>query len=314
MGKYTEQQIDSIVSLSSYGLSSRAIAQQLGISKTGVNQVLNRTVRTQEPVQVDRQGADILYLDIETAPCIAAVFGRFNINLSQANIIENGSQLISACWAWNDEEQVQGVIMTPEEARKRDDSRVVAELYEAVENADILIYQNGDRFDLPKIKTRCIINSFPPPKICKTVDTLKIAKQLGFPSNRLDSLGDYLGVGRKQQHSGISLWIDCLAGDQKALDEMYEYNEQDVLLLRDVYKKIRAFDMRHPNMQHYYNDDHKRCTVCGSTNVYHTGHSVFTQVSEFAEVQCGDCGHRMRERSNLKTKEKMQNTLMNAQG
>lgn len=313
MGKYSQQQIGSIVELYKQGLSSRQIAKRMKISKTGVNQVLNRTVRL-KPEIFETEGAKILYLDIETAPCIAAVFGRFNINLSPAHIIENGGQLISVAWAWNDEPKVYGAVMTPTEAKKRDDFRVLAQMYDAIEEADILVYQNGDRFDLPKIKTRCIYYELPPPKVCKTVDTLKIAKQLGFPSNRLDALGDYLGVGRKQPNSGISLWLDCLAGDEDALAEMFEYNKQDVLLLRDVYKRIRAYDMRHPNMQHYYSDENKRCTVCGSENVHATGHSVFTQVSEFAEIQCGDCGHRMRERTNLKTKEKMKNTLMNAQG
>lgn len=313
MGKYTQKQMNEITELAKHGLSSRQIADKLGIGKSGVNQFLNRTLRKDQALE-SPEGANVLYLDIETAPCIAAVFGRFNINLSPAHIIENGGQLISVAWAWNDEPEVYGAVMTPSEAKKRDDFRVLVQMYDAIEQADILVYQNGDRFDLPKIKTRCIYYELPPPKVCKTVDTLKIAKQLGFPSNRLDALGDYLGVGRKQPNSGISLWLDCLAGDEYALTEMFQYNKQDVLLLRDVYKRIRAYDMRHPNMQHYYNDENKRCTVCGSENVYATGHSIFTQVSEFAEIQCGDCGHRMRERTNLKTKEKMKNTLMNAQG
>jgi len=310
--KYTDYQKKSIKELHEFGYSSRNIADILNISKSGVNCLLKRLSKEQDESEV--KSPNLLYLDIETAPCIAAVFGRFNINLSQANIVENGGQLISACWSWNDEEEVQGVVMTPEEARSRDDSRIVAELYEAIENADVLVWQNGNNFDLKKIKTRCILNGLPPPKTCKTADTLLIAKQLGFPSNRLDSLGDYLGVGRKQENSGISLWLDCLAGIPEALDEMFEYNKQDVLLLRDVYKKIRAFDNKHPNLGQYYNDGKIHCTVCGSTDLEHTGHSVYTQVSEFAEVQCKGCGHRMRERTNLKGKEQMKNTLMNAQG
>lgn len=307
---YKTETVNQILQMHNEGVSSRKIAKKLKIgSKSTVNYIINRQGFRNVPKK--GEGARILYIDIETAPCIAAVFGRFNINLSQANIIENGSQLISACWLWEGSDVVHGAIMTPEEAINRDDSRVVAEIYEAIESADILIYQNGDRFDLPKIKTRCILNGFPPPKTVKTVDTLKIAKQLGFPSNRLDSLGDYLGVGRKQENSGISLWIRCLNGDVEALNEMYAYNEQDVFLLRDVYLKIRAFDKHHPNVANYYNDDEKRCTVCGSEDVDYTGNSVYTQISEFKEVICNGCGHRMRERINVKSKEKKDNTLMN---
>lgn len=308
--RYNYEIVQSVLEMHKEGYSSRQIADVLNInSKSTVNNMINRSGIRDIPEK--GTGARILYIDVENAPCIAAVFGRFNINLTQNNIIENGGQIISAVWMWEGSDKLHGVIMTPEEAKNRDDSRVIANIYEAIENSDIIVAQNGDRFDLPKFKTRCIVNGFPPPKKLRTVDTLKIAKQLGFPSNRLDALGDYLGVGRKIENSGISLWIECLKGNKKALDEMYEYNKQDVLLLRDVYMKIRAYDARHPNLGNYYNDENSRCTVCGSTNVYQTGNSVFTQVSEYSEVQCNNCGHRMRTRKNLKTKEKMKNTLMN---
>lgn len=307
---YDSKVVKKVLKLSREGFSSRKIAEKLGIkSKSTVNDIINRS-GFREIVKKGK-GARLLYIDLETAPCIAAVFGRFKINLSQDNIIENGSQLISACWTWDNSEKVYGACMTPLEAIKRDDSRVLSEVLTALENSDIIVYQNGDKFDLPKIRTRCVVNNLPPPPNLQTVDTLKIAKQMGFPSNRLDSLGDYLGVGRKVKHSGVDLWIRCKNGNQEALDEMYHYNEQDVLLLRDVYQKIRAFYKQHPNVANYYDDDKMRCTVCGSDDIKVTGRSIFTNISEFAEHLCNSCGHRMRGRQNLKTKTKMKNTLSN---
>lgn len=308
--KYNNEVTNAVIQLSKKGVSSRKIAKLLGISsKSTVNNILYKHNELTSDKAIGQP--TITYLDIETAPCIAAVFGRFGINLSQDNIIENGGQIISACWQVEGSEEVKGVVMTSTEARERDDSRIVATLYDVIESSDILVWQNGDKFDSGKIKTRLIVNGFPPPKTVKTVDTLKIARQLGFPSNRLDALGDYLKVGRKEKHSGIGLWIRCLSGDTEALQEMLVYNKQDVSLLRDVYLKLRAFDQRHPNVALYYQDDATRCAVCGSENVSHTGNSVFTEVSEFKEVQCNDCGHRHRTRKAINTKEKRDSLVVN---
>lgn len=310
--KYDNETIKKILQYSSEGMSSRQIANILQVSKSGVNYLINRSnnrvnIGSSLPVG---EGVRLNYIDIETLPCEALVFGRFGINLTQDHIIKNGGQIVSVCWMFEGDEEVSRVCMTPEEALTRDDSRVCNILYELLESVDIVVAQNGDRFDLPKIRGRFVFNGIYPPKTIKSVDTLKIARTLGFPSNRLDALGDYLGVGRKVKHFGIKLWRRCLEGDQEALNEMVEYNAQDVLLLRDVYMKIRAFDQRPPNAAHYFDDHEQRCPVCGSKEVHLTGNTVTTPLSSFLEYSCNDCGHRARGRVAVNSKDKRKSLLM----
>ncbi len=310
---YDSGTVQKIVELSRQGLSSREISNELGIrSKSTVNNILNRTHnRAEISGKTEKgQGARVLFIDIETAPCEALVFGRYNINLSNSHITKHGGQIISVCYVFNNEEDVHTLCMTPSESLARDDSRIVGALWEVFENADVAVAQNGDRFDFPAIKTRMMLAGLPPPKTIKTIDTLKIAKQLKFPANNLDTLAGYLGLGSKYKHSGIDLWKGCLEGDQESLDEMVTYNIPDTLLLRDIYNTIKMFDSRHPNLAHYYNDDEVRCPVCGSTDVEDTGHSIYTPVSEFAEVVCKGCGHRSRKRKPLNNKEKRANLLI----
>lgn len=287
------------------GCSQRTACKMLGIPRTTMQGILARSGEV-----VNKRTPKVLFWDVENAPSVGVSFSRWKVNLSPDHIVSEGGWLISACYKWGGESEIHSLVLTPEEAIMKDDSRIVASLYEVFEEADIVVGQNGDRFDIPLFKTRLIKHHMPPHKTVKTVDTLKIAKQLKFNSNKLDSLAKEMGIGRKVQHSGIDLWIRCMMGEQEALDEMVEYNIQDVDLLEQVYTRLKAFDSKHPNVSHFYDDDLVRCPVCGGTDVQPTGNSIFTPVSEFSEMVCGDCGHRSRTRKSINTKEKRENILI----
>jgi DNA polymerase III epsilon subunit-like protein len=286
------------------GKSSRTIALSAGCSKTTVNNYRHRSgVNVADP--------RILFFDVESTPSIAATFQRFKVNIGPDAVIQEGGWLLSISWKWNNDSKVHGIALTPEEAVNQDDSRLVACLYDLFQEADYVVAHNGAAFDVPLFKTRLLANGFPPPKTVKVVDTLQIAKKLRFNSNKLDSLGHYLGVGRKLPHTGIRLWLDCMDGVQSALDDMLAYNKQDVILLEEVYNQLRAFDTKAPNAGHYFDDNQTRCVVCGSTNLVKTGNVVYTSASAFEEHQCEDCGARSRTRNSINSKEKRKSLLQN---
>jgi hypothetical protein len=311
--KHSQEVIEKVITLNSDGLSSRSIASLLGIGKSTVNDIINRLVDDEEvTVEDKKEGARILFFDLESTPSIVATFGRWKQNIGTESVLREGGFLLSACWKYLGDKSVTRIVLTPEEAIRGDDCRIVCALYDAFEEADVVVAHNAVRFDVPLFKTRLISHSMPPPKTVKVLDTLQIAKGLRFNSNKLDSLGNYLNVGRKAETTGISLWIRCMQGDEQALENMVTYNEQDVVLLERVYMKLRAFDTRPPNAGHYHEDDLHRCPVCGSAEIHPTGNSVFTPVSEFMEVICNDCGHRSRTRNVINCKEKRANLLVTA--
>lgn len=297
--------LQQILELKQQGLSSRKIGKLLGIGKSTVNDTINRSREI-----IKKGNARILFLDVETAPDVAVSFSRFKTNLSQDHVLHNGGWLISIAWRWSDETEVQGLSLTPYEAIRRDDLGLVARLYELFEQADILCGHNLDNFDLPIIRSRMVTNGFPVHKSLKTLDTLKMARTMKFQSNKLDSLGNILGVGAKVKHSGISLWVRCLHGEQDALDEMLKYNKGDIDLLVDVYMKLRAYDPKHTNIGLYNDADQPVCRVCGSLDLTLTGNSVYTQVSEFEEHSCNNCGARQRSRKAINTKEQRSNLML----
>lgn len=292
--KYTTETIQTIFSMKHQGYSSRQIANHFGISKSGVNDMLNRYAP-----KINPKGIRVLFLDIETSADIAVSFKRFKTSYGQDSVLQDGGTILSIAWQYNDEKEPSGLALTPYEAVNNDDSRLVATLIELIEDSDAICGHNIVQFDDAVIQARSAINGFAPHKLVKKIDTLRIARQMKFPSNKLDSLGHMLGVGRKLEHQGIKLWIDCMFGHQEALDKMLAYNKQDVTLLIDVYQKLKAFDSQAPNAGLYTDQDVPVCRVCGSTHVEPTGNVVSTSVSKFIEVQCGECGARSRTRQAL---------------
>jgi transposase-like protein len=314
--KYDDATRENILNFLQAGISSRSIAEILGISKSGVNDFIAglKKKATQvhtfgeitQPVKkkkIKPRKLKVLFFDLENAPSVVVAFQRFNVNLSPDHILEEGGWLLSAAWSWGHSNAVHGAVLTPAEALARDDSRIVAELYEQIEQADIVVAHHGDNFDVPLFKTRCLKNGFNPPKILKTVDTVKMARRLKFNSNKLDSIGNYLEAGRKVKHSGISLWVDCMNAVPSALKNMLTYNKQDVRLLKEVYYDMLPFDNRHPNVGQFYDDGEVHCPSCGGTDLSITGNVVSTNVSQYTELVCGDCGHRSRTRKAINSKE-----------
>lgn len=204
----------------------------------------------------------ILLFDIETAPNLAWVWGKF-----EQNVIEYDSEWYMLSWSakWLDGTQTTRCLNSYRGYFRGSDNdyELVKDLWELFDKADIIIGHNLDRFDIKKSNTRFIELGLPPPKPYKTIDTLKIARRyFGFNSNKLDDLGRRLGVGRKVKHSGFDLWMGCMQGKGSSWDLMRKYNEQDTLLLERVYKKLLPWITNHPATT----DDRAQC-VCGGLKI-----------------------------------------------
>lgn len=292
MIKYDKNITDAIDQLKLSGWSGRAIANQLQLSKSGVNEYLNRSKKL-------RNGPRILVLDVETAATLAYVFGRFDINIGQNNVVNEGGWILCVSYRWLGSGMTQSLALTPAEIRKGKDSRIVKALWDLYEEADAIVAHHGKAFDNKVIQARAIANGLPPLPTVKVLDTKLLAKKyMKLPSNKLDSIGEYFGLGRKLDTGGIDLWVRVQSGDVNAMNEMLVYCEQDVNLLYEIFVKLRKLGQAGDtiNAGLYYDDDVMRCGVCGSSDVETTGRTVKTSVSSFDEYRCNECGavHRGR--------------------
>jgi hypothetical protein len=229
--------------------------------------------------------AKILFVDIETAPSLGWVWGKW-----EQNVIDFKSDwyMLSIAWRWSHESRVHTLGLNDFKEYKvdpEDDFRLVEKLWHLLDEADIVVAHNGDGFDLPKANTRFILHKFEPPSPYKTVDTLKIARnKFKFDSNKLDDLGRYLNIGRKLPHTGFNLWRGCMTGDEKSWTLMKRYNGHDVELLVKLYYLIRAWHPTHPNVNH----GETACPKCASFNVQRRGFS-YTAQRKKQRWHCQNC-------------------------
>ena len=232
----------------------------------------------------------VILFDIETAPSLGYFWGE----LFETAIIavERPWFMISYSWKYLGEKKIYTKALNDYPGYRKnleDDSKLVHDLYKVLDEADVVIAHNGDRFDIRKTYARFIKHGLKPPSPFKAVDTLKAARRFfKFESNKLDSLAQYLGVGRKLPNTGFDLWRRCMTGDVHAWNIMKRYNRHDVVLLERVYNKLRPYITNHPNLDVYENKG--GCPNCGSTHVHRKGKMV-SQVRQYTRYQCQSCGH-----------------------
>lgn len=239
--------------------------------------------------------ANILIIDIETAPTLAWVWGLWKQNVG-INQIADDSFIISYSCKWLLEPNTFSSCLTTQEAILQDDSRLLLELWKWLDSCDVIIAHNGSQFDAPMINTRFIFHGILPPSSYQVIDTLQICrKNFRFVSNKLDYVTRFLRLNGKKKHEGFEMWKGCMAGDEDALHEMELYNRDDVTELEDLYMLLRPFIKPHPNMGLFVDNDVQVCPTCGSSDIKSNGYYV-TPMNKYSEFVCQKCGASGRSR------------------
>jgi uncharacterized protein YprB with RNaseH-like and TPR domain len=175
----------------------------------------------------------ILLLDIETTPMQVYAWGLWDQNISIDQIIKPTEMLCFGA-RWLGKKQV-----TFKSVHHDGKKAMLEELHKMMDEADVLVGWNSAAFDHKHINREFLENGMNPPSPVKDLDLMSVTKaNFLFPSNKLDYVAQKLGVGAKVKHSGFSLWIKCMDGDNKAWAEMKKYQIQDVNLLADLYDAL----------------------------------------------------------------------------
>jgi DNA polymerase elongation subunit (family B) len=230
----------------------------------------------------------ILTIDIETSPIVAYTWGP-KWETSLIEVTEHG-QILSYSAKWLNGKQVTKGQCDYKgyKAGVLDDTKIVADIHKLLDEAHILVTQNGDDFDIRYINARFLKHHMLPPSPYKSVDTKKEARKITrMPSHALDDMGVYFDLGHKMKHEGFELWKACMAGDKKAWSKMKKYNAKDVQLTEQVYLRLRPYMKSHPNLGSFSED--AVCGRCGSYEVQHRGYAR-TLSSVYQRLQCNSCG------------------------
>jgi hypothetical protein len=261
---------------------------------------------------VKKQGPRVGLIDIETAPILAWVWGLFKQNISLEQIEQDWS-ILAVCFKWYNEKRVT-YLDTSKQANIFDDKELILAVWKFLDEADVIVAQNGRRFDVKKINARFVEYGLNPPSPYKIVDTLEVAKSnFGFVSNKLQWMTKKLCKKvQKRSHEkfpGFKLWTAFIRRVPGAAKEMKLYNIDDVLSMEELYTIFLPWIRNHPNFGNYVEGETPHCTRCGSTHIVKNG-TYYTEVGQYQKFRCGDCGGSLRGRNLINTKHKRQSLLM----
>jgi DNA polymerase elongation subunit (family B) len=249
----------------------------------------------------------VLVFDIETAPMLGYVWGLFDQNIG-LNQIESDWHVLSwsAKWLYDAPENVMYADQRKEK-NIEDDSKILKQIWKLLDEADVVITQNGKSFDVKKLNARFLHHGFPPPSSYRHIDTKIIAKRhFAFTSNKLEYMTDKFCVKYKKlkhaKFSGFELWKQCLAGNLEAWEEMKKYNMYDVLSLEELYLIFQPWD-NSINFNVYHDTPTHTCN-CGSVEFSKNGFK-YTNTGKFHRLICDNCGAEYSDKQNLLSKDKV---------
>lgn len=268
---------------------ARDIINKFGINKK-VNAVREWVRLTRDDLSLESKKIPIkrLFFDIETGYYILKI-RTWQLKNYQSYFnpddIEQEKEILCISYKWQYESEVHTL------DNSKGERQMLKEFISIMGEADEIIAHNGDRFDIRFLRTRCLYHGVLMFPNYRTLDTLKKSRsRFLFASNKLDYLCKFTGVGGKQKHDGMQLWIDIVENkNTERLEEMKRYCERDVIMLEDYYFIISPFITHNNNFAVLTGGAKWDCPECASKNVemYRTYSTPMGIIRR--EMKCNNC-------------------------
>lgn len=214
--------------------------------------------------KINSDDAKVLIYDIETSPNLGWFWrAGFKQNISPDQITKERA-VICVSYKWLGEKEVYNLAWDKNQC----DKFLIEQFVPVLNEADLIVAHNGDRFDLKWLKTRALFHRIPMLPNYKSFDTLKVAKsKLNFNSNRLDYIAKFLGHEGKNKTT-ISLWLDIMFKKCKvAMNTMLEYCDEDVRQLEHVYNELKYLDNPRLHSGVIQGKTKQTSPITGNTNI-----------------------------------------------
>lgn len=232
-----------------------------------------------------------LILDIETSPILAYIWelGEQRVNLDQ---IHTDWFIMAWCAKWLGEPR--HIYYDLRCHKLGNDKPILLPLWDLLNEADIVITQNGEKFDSRKINARFMLHGMTPPKPYQHIDTYKLTNKVAaFTSHKLAYLTEKLCAHQQKithgKFPGLKLWIECLKGNKEAWDEMKRYNVKDVLSTEELYLNVKAWAPE--SMPKVYPlAETGKCHTCGFEGAMRQGRDRIRKSGVYTQSMCPKCG------------------------
>lgn len=237
----------------------------------------------------------VLVFDIETSPMLAYVWDLHEQNVALGQLHKDRFVIAwSAKWLGDPADKIMYMDQR-DTLNVEDDRKILKAIWKLLNEADIVITQNGKSFDSRRLNARFIQHGMKPPSPYKHIDTYLIIRNVAdFTSKKLEYVADKLCKKYKklkhEEFPGLSLWIQCLAGNRKAWDAMKKYNIHDVLSTEELYEKIKAWAPKHIPTAYIPDDTKAQCESCGRLESLQPRGKHYTKGGYHQRYKCKHCG------------------------
>lgn len=228
----------------------------------------------------------ILAIDIECSPATVLTYGLFNQNISHKYIIEHPRIMCFAAQWYGSKK----TMFFSEYHDGKDE--MLKKLYELVDEADVIMGYNSQRFDYPWIEGYLMEEGYTRPAPSKHIDLLSVfRKHSRFISRKLDYVSARLLDEKKIDANTMDLYLRCTSDDEKvakkAWAEMKKYNIRDTAMMPELFDTVKSYvKMPHPIAE---SSEEALCHSCGSENLIRKGYAL-TMTGKYQRFRCNDCG------------------------
>lgn len=243
----------------------------------------------------------ILVLDIEIIPDLKAarrVWTRLS-DFPGRTIKADINSIINFGYKWNDDpDQPEVKILNAWDYPNwdkniNDDSEICKDIIPIIKEAEVVVTQNGKKFDWKFIETRLALNGLERLQKPSHVDTRRIAsKYLHLVSNSLKDMATIFLEEKKMDNEGWNLWVRVMDKDPEAMDIMSRYCKQDIVTTEALFEEFRKYcgpGDGLPNFNSYRRDGVECCPNCGKFNLMKNG--TKPRLNHIAQMWlCKDCG------------------------
>lgn len=126
----------------------------------------------------------ILLLDIETVPLLGWCWSMWENNLA-LNQIERDWSILAWSAKWLNDPKSKTMYEDLRNVKNiEDDKKLLQNIWKLIDECDVVVTQNGKKFDIRKLNARFIIHGMKPPSSFRHIDTLQLARK-NFGTTRL---------------------------------------------------------------------------------------------------------------------------------
>lgn len=236
----------------------------------------------------------VLYIDIETSYAVGKFWGNRMYKVDVIDLIQP-PKVIMVGWMWHGDKKAKSICLKDFPGYKPglfniDDRGVVDKAWDLLNEADIVIGQNSQTFDVRILNARFWHYGMGATSEFDQEDTKRNAKRVfGLPSYKLKFMLKYRGLPQKMDSGGIGTW-DRTIEEGKDWNKMGVYCRNDVEVLPPLDDSMESF-IKRKTIANLYTRKLNHCptATCMSKDIRKEGLSLLKTGSK-QKWGCKVCG------------------------